>query len=75
MGKVTLHVDDEVLRRAHRMAESMGESVDQLVQEFLEGLSEPRSRDDLRQEFIRLSQKSKGDSKGWKFNRDELHER
>ena len=27
------------------------------------------------EEFVRLSKLSKGNSRGWKFNREEIHER
>jgi antitoxin component of RelBE/YafQ-DinJ toxin-antitoxin module len=72
---VTLSVDDEVIIRARRRAEALGTSVNQLVREYLERLA---GKSDLNQdaaEFERLSKLAHGDSHGWKFNRDELHER
>jgi hypothetical protein len=53
----------------------MGTSVNQLVREYLErfaGKSDPALD---AAEFERLSRSSKGSSSGWKFNREELHER
>ena len=72
---ITLAVDDEVIQKARRRAEQLGTSVNQLVREYLEHLA--GKPDPLRDadEFERLSQLSQGDSKGWKFSRDEAHNR
>jgi hypothetical protein len=72
---VTLSVEDEVLAKARRHAEALGTSVNQLFREYLEqlaGVSDPE-RD--ASEFERLSHLAPGKSAGWKFNREELHER
>jgi hypothetical protein len=72
---VTLSIDEEVIRKARRHAEAMGSSVNQLIREYLEvlvGESDPALD---AHEFERLSRASKGNSRQWKFNRDELHER
>ena len=72
---ITLSVDDEVVRKARLRAEAMGTSVNQLVREYLEQMSGKSDPDADAAEFERLSRSSSGDSRGWKFNRDELHER
>lgn len=72
---LTLSVDDEVVAKARRKAEAMGTSVNQLVREYLENLAGKPDRVADAAEFVRLSQLSKGNSHGWKFNRDEAHER
>jgi hypothetical protein len=72
---VTLSIAEETILEARRRAESMGTSVNQLVREYLErfaGKSDPALD---AAEFERLSRSSKGSSSGWKFNREELHER
>lgn len=72
---LTLSVDDRLLKEAREVAKAMGKSVNQLVREYLEqltGRDEPqRDNDELR----RLSASSGGRSGGWRFDRDELHER
>jgi len=73
--KVTLSIDDEVVQRARRKAEAMGTSVDQLICEYLEQLSGTTGLAEDAGEFEKLSRLARGDSRGWKFNRDELHER
>ena len=72
---ITLSVDEDVVQRARRRAEAMGKSVNQLVREYLEQLAGKSDREALVAEFRELSKKPLGDSKGWKFNRDEIHER
>ena len=53
----------------------MGTSVNQLVREYLEQLSGKSDPERDADEFERLSRASRGNSRGWKFNREELHER
>jgi hypothetical protein len=72
---VTLSVDDEVVRQARRHAEALGTSVNQLVREYLEYLAGKTDPQADAAEFERLSRLARGDSRGWKFNREELHER
>jgi hypothetical protein len=70
-----LSVDDAVIRKARRRAETMGTSVNQLVREYLEQLAGDADLGALATEFEQLSRTSQGNSRGWKFNRDELHDR
>ena len=72
---VTLSVDDEVILRARRRAEALGTSVNQLVREYLDQLAGKSDPNEDAAEFARLSKLAHGDSRGWKFDRDELHER
>jgi hypothetical protein len=72
---VTLSVDDEIILRARRRAEALGTSVNQLVREYLEQLAGKSDPNEDAAEFERLSKLANGDSRGWKFNREELHER
>ena len=72
---VTLSIDDEILLEARRRAEALGTSVNQLVRDYLEQFAGRADRNWAAAEFERLSRNSKGNSRGWKFNRSELHER
>ena len=72
---VTLSIDDEVIQEARRRAEVMGTSVNQLVREYLGQLVGKNDPNADATEFERLSHITQGDSRGWKFNREELHER
>ena len=72
---LTLSVDDQIVERARRVARSMGKSLNQLVREYLRGLTaEHDAKQDI-EELRELSRRGKGRSRGWRFNRDELHER
>ena len=72
---LTLSVDDEVVRKARRQAERLGSSLNQLVRDYLEQLAGRSDPERDAEEFERLSRQARGDSRGWKFDRDEIHER
>ena len=72
---VTLSVDDHVMKKARRRAEAMDTSVNQLVREFPEQLAGQTAPEADAPEFEPLSRSAKGHSRGWKFNREQLHER
>lgn len=72
---LTLSVDEGTLESARRRAEALGTSVNQLVRNYLKqlaGESDPVADAD---EFRALSRASKGNSKGWKFNREDAYGR
>jgi hypothetical protein len=66
--RLTVEVDDGVYARARRLAETLGTSVEELVRGYLVRLADA-------DEFERLSKASNGKSRGWKSNREEIHER
>jgi hypothetical protein len=72
---ITLSVDDEVLVRARNRAEALGTSVNQLVRDYLQQLAGKTDPAEDAAEFERLSRKAHGDPVGWKFNREDLHQR
>jgi hypothetical protein len=73
--KLTLSVDEGTIQKARQRAEALGTSVNQLVREYLERLAGEADPEQDAAEFERLSRSARGNSHGWKFNRDELHER
>lgn len=75
MPNITLALDADVIERARSLAEAQGKSLNQLVRAYLEDLAGPQNSKELVEEFLRLSAESGGDSKGWRFNRDEVYER
>jgi len=70
---ITLSIDDKTVAEARRLAAAMGKSLNQLIREDLERLTQQPLRAQDLEELKRLS--GQGNSNGWKFNRDELHER
>ena len=65
---IILSIDEKAVKDARKIAVEMGTSLNQIIRNHLELLI----TDDLK-EFISLS--SQRHSSGWKFNREELHER
>ena len=72
---ITLSVNDEVVLKARKRAEFLGTSLNQLVRDYLEQLAGTTDSNRGADESERLSQLTQGNSKGWKFNREEAHER
>ena len=53
----------------------MGKSLNQLIREHLEELTSLDDAERDVEELRRLSDEGGGRSQGWKFDRDEIHER
>lgn len=70
---VTLSIDDQTLARARKKAHSLGKSLNQLIRDYLEKIAGGDDPERSIAEFNRLS--GTGNSRGWRFNRDEIHER
>ncbi len=70
---LTLSVDEQLVARARRRAEMLGKSLNQLVRDYLHTLAGGDDPDASIAEFRRLS--GQGHSRGWRFNRDEVHRR
>jgi hypothetical protein len=72
---LTLSVDERIVRRARKAAESMGLSLNQAVRRFLEDLAGSDTSERDISELEQLSSRSGGRSRGWRFDREEIHER
>jgi len=72
---VTLSIDDRLVRRARKYAEAQGKSLNQLMRDHLQAITAEDDADGWIGEFRRLSKRSGGDSRGWRFDRDEIHAR
>jgi hypothetical protein len=70
---VTLSIDDQLVARARKKAVALGRSLNQLVRDYLQTVAGGDDPEGSIEEFKRLS--GKGHSRGWRFNRDEIHER
>jgi hypothetical protein len=69
---VTLSIDERVVARARKRAEALGKSLNQLIRDYLQALADDDPERSI-EEFKRLS--GRGNSRGWRFNRDEIHDR
>ena len=72
---ITLSADEAVIKRARKRAESMGKSLNQLVREYLQRLAGGMDVEDDIEALRRLTKEGGGRSRGWRFDRDEIHER
>ncbi len=72
---LTLSVEKKTVEAARRKAEALGTSVNALIREYLEQLGGKSDHDADAAEIERLSYAAKGNSRGWKFDREELHKR
>jgi len=70
--RLTLSIDEQLAARARKKADSLGRSLNQLIRDYLQGLGGGNPEQSI-EEFKRLS--GRGRSRGWRFNRDEIHER
>jgi Family of unknown function (DUF6364) len=70
---VTLSIDEQTVARARKKAEALGKSLNQLIRDYLQTLAGGDDPERSIEEFKRLS--GKGHSRGWRFNRNEIHER
>lgn len=75
MKNLTLSVDERTVEEARRVAAAMGKTLNQLVREYLDQLTARADAEQDVAELRRLSLEAGGHSGGWRFNRDELHER
>jgi hypothetical protein len=70
---VTLSIDEQIVERARKRADALGKSLNQLIRDYLQKLAGGDDPERSIEEFERLS--GTGNSEGWRFNRDEIHER
>jgi hypothetical protein len=70
---VTLSIDDQVVFRARKKAHALGKSLNQLIRDYLQKLAGGDDPEQSIEEFRRLS--GRGHSRGWRFDRNEIHER
>jgi hypothetical protein len=70
---LTLSVDEQLVAKARKRASALGKSLNQLIRDYLQTLAGGDNPERSIEEFQALS--GKGRSRGWRFNRDDLHER
>lgn len=70
---VTLSIDEQLVSRARKKAEALGKSLNQMIRDYLQTVAGGDDAERSIEEFKRLS--GQGNSRGWRFNRDEIHER
>lgn len=72
---VTLSLDDALLDRARKVASRRGQSLNQMIRDFLSEVAGGPSPQQLVEELDALWEGSGGDSGGWRFDREAVHDR
>ena len=72
---VTVSLDDKLLERARKLAARRGISLNQMIRDYLSDLTGELTPDEVIADLEALWAESRGDSRGWRFNREELHDR
>jgi hypothetical protein len=75
MKNITLSADEQTIKRARAAARMRGMSLNQVIREYLEELASGSQTDNEFQRLEELSALAAGRRGGWKFDRDEIHER
>ncbi|MGB7555676.1 MAG: hypothetical protein WBM04_14985 [Candidatus Korobacteraceae bacterium] len=70
---VTFSIDEQLVAKARKRAEVLGKSLNQPIRDYLEVLAGSDDPERSIEELKRPSGRSR--SGGWRFNRDEIHER
>lgn len=70
---ITLSIDEQLAARARKRAEALGKSLNQLIRDYLQRIAGGDDPERSIEEFRQLS--GKGHSRGWRFDRNEIHER
>ena len=70
---ITLSIDEKTVLEARKVAAALGKSLNQIIREDLERLTNTSSRNQDLEELLSLG--GRGHSDGWTFDREELHER
>jgi len=70
---VTLSIDEQIVARARKKAKALGKSLNELIRDYLQKLAGGDDPERSIEEFEQLS--GRGHSRGWRFNRDQIHER
>jgi hypothetical protein len=70
---ITLSIDEQLAERAREKLRAVGKSINQEIRDHLRHVAGDDDVERRIEEFHRLS--GKGNSHGWKFNRDEVYER
>jgi hypothetical protein len=71
--RLTLSLDNQFVSRAREKARALGKSLDRMIRDYLQTVAGGDDAERSIEEFKRLS--GRGNSRGWRFNREEIHVR
>lgn len=70
---LTLSVDEKTVQKAREVARKQGTSLNALLRKYIASLAGRRTGEQAAEEFRRLWSEGRGNSGGWKFNREEIY--
>jgi len=71
--EIKLSLDEHMLTRARGRAKALGRTLDDLIREFLAEFAIQQNAARWMEEFKSVS--GRGNSRGWSWNREEIHTR
>lgn len=74
MANITLSADPEVIAKAREVAQRQGKSLNDLVRAYLNALAGRVVDDDPAGDLLRILQSEPGNSRGERFDRDEIYD-
>ena len=72
---ITLSADAQTVEKARMAAQRMGKSLNHAVRDYLEQLAGSADRSQDWADFSQRCLDTNGQLKGWRFDRDQAHER
>ncbi len=72
---ITLSIDEQIVKLAREKLQAVGKSVNEEIRDHLQHVAGVNDKDAGRWIDELRSLSGKGDSRGWRFNRDEIYER
>lgn len=75
MKNVTLAMDEKLIEESREYAQKHHTTLNGLIRGLLRREVVARRRESWVDEFLELARKSGGNSRGWKWNRDEIYDR
>jgi hypothetical protein len=71
---VTLSIDEDLVERARQVARQQGTSLNALIRDYLQSLTDASRGENLAGQFQRLWAERAGHSGGWRFDREALYQ-
>jgi hypothetical protein len=74
MTMLQIPLDEPIVDMLRRRAAAEGKSLEAWAADTIKRLAEPLDSGDWLDDYVATARQARGDSRGWKWNRDELYE-
>jgi hypothetical protein len=76
MKNITLSADENLIASARAYAQAHDATLNDLIRDYLTKITWPLNREAAADAFVKLAREQSGClEKGWRFNREEIHQR